>query len=222
MKKLLKESSDWVWRLFEFSILPYFLDFCLTFNTEIDIHHTETAMNLSLRTLLLLGVSAELAILLISYLLHPEVGETFRHAARYSGRLSAIIFLFTFYLFAHSYPTALAHNTQLRNFILLFAILHVIHFGFLVTNVYLNAVPLEAVKLAGGALAYLMIVVAPYKLHQLKPKFQLVYFYYVSLVMILTYMARIKGDFEGAEPFWLHYLIMGILISCCILFGWWM
>ena len=179
-------------------------------------------MNFSLGKLLVLGISIELAILLISYALHPEIGETFRHAARYSGRLSAVVFLFTFYQFASSFPARVEANTQLRNWLMLFAVLHVIHFGFLAANVYLNTVPLEVPKLAGGFLAYLMIVIAPFKLHQLKFKFQLVYFYYVSLVMILTYVARIKGDFEGAEPFWFHYLSISVLIGCCILFGWWM
>lgn len=179
-------------------------------------------MNFSLSKLLLLGVSAEITILLISYALHPEIGETFRHAARYSGRLSVLIFLFTFYQYASSFPAPVEGNTQLRSWLTLFAVLHLIHFGFLATNVYLNAVPLEIPKLAGGALAYLMIVIAPFKLHQVKTKFQLVYFYYVSLVMILTYVARIKGDFEGAEPFWFHYFSISMLIGCCVLFGWWM
>jgi len=178
-------------------------------------------MNLSLKKLLLLGVCAEIIILLASYILHPSIEETFRYAARYSGRLSALIFITTFYLFASYYPTPVKQNTQLQNSVMLFAVLHVIHFGFLAMNVYLNSIPLEAVKVAGGALAYLMIVAAPFKLHQVNIKVQLVYFYYVSLVMILTYVARIKGDFEGAEPFWFHYLSMGILIGCCVLFGWW-
>lgn len=86
-------------------------------------------------------------------------------------------------------------------------------------NVHLNSVPLEVPKLAGGALAYLMIVAAPFYLHKVNFKLQLVYFYYASLVMILTYVARIKGDFQGAEPFWFHYVMIGILIAACIGFG---
>jgi len=179
-------------------------------------------MKLSLRNLLFLGVSIEIIILLVSYLLHPEIEETFRYAARYSGRLSALVFLYTFYQYASSFPSPIKDNIELRNFIRLFALLHVIHWGFLATNVYLNSVPLETVKVIGGALAYLMIVVAPFKLHQLKTPFQLTYFYYVGLVMILTYVARIKGDFEGAEPYWLHYLAISTLMVCCLVFGFWM
>ncbi|MFP4844383.1 hypothetical protein [Winogradskyella sp. PE311] len=95
-----------------------------------------------------------------------------------------------------------------------------IHFGFLATNVYLNAIELVPIKLLGGCAAYLMIIVAPFKLHKLSFIKQLIYFYYVSLVMILTYVARVKGDFEGAEPFWFHYLSLSILIFCCIFFAW--
>ncbi len=111
-------------------------------------------------------------------------------------------------------------NTRLRNWLLLFAVLHVIHFGFLATNVILNNIPIVPVKLTGGALAYLMIVLAPLVLHKLKLGWQLVYFYYVSLVMLITYVARAKGNFEGAEPFWFHYIMLGTFILCGVVFGW--
>ena len=71
------------------------------------------------------------------------------------------------------------------------------------------------VKVIGGVLAYLMIVLAPLYLHKLKLSWQLVYFYYVSFVMLMTYVGRIQGDFEGAEPFWFHYFAIGIIFSCC-------
>lgn len=176
-------------------------------------------MNLSLNKLVQIGVLLELLILLVSYLMYQEPSETFRYAARYSGRLSALVFLFTFYLYTKSFPLPLKDHIELRNFIKLFAVLHIIHFGFLAANVYLNSIPLIPVKLMGGALAYLMIVVAPFKLHGLKIAWQLTYFYYVSLVMIMTYIARIKGDFIGAEPFWFHYLAVGLFIFCGIAFG---
>jgi len=56
-------------------------------------------MKVSLARLLFLGVLAEIIILGVSYALHPEEGETFRYASRYSGRLSALVFLLSFYLF---------------------------------------------------------------------------------------------------------------------------
>ena len=177
-------------------------------------------MKVSLRSLILLGVVLELAIFLISYLTQPSIEETFRYAARYSGRLSAIVFLGTFYLFVVAHPAPAEGNRPLRNFILLFAVLHGIHFGFLATNVLLNAIPLEAHKLAGGALAYIMILAAPFQFHKINFKLQLLYFYYVSFVMIMTYVARVKGDFQGAQPSLFHYVMMGILLLASVLFGW--
>ncbi len=177
-------------------------------------------MKSSLKKLLIVGIITELIIFLISYYLHPELNETFRYAARYSGRLSLMIFLLSFYLYTVSFPKPLKGNIQLQNFIKLFAILHVIHFCFLATNVYLNNIELVPIKLLGGFLAYLMIVIAPFKLHSVSLAKQLIYFYYVSLVMVLTYVARVKGDFEGAEPFWFHYFSLIVLILCCIVFGW--
>lgn len=178
-------------------------------------------MNPSLKKLLLLGVLAEIVIFLIAYFTHPETGDTFRYAARYSGRLSFGVFFYAFYLFANSYPTPIVQNQSLRNFITLFAVLHIIHFGFLAMSVYLNSIPLETIKVIGGALAYLMIVVAPFKLDQVSSRLQLVYFYYVSLVMSLTFVARLKGDFEGAEPYWFHYFGLGMMIVGAVLFGTW-
>ncbi len=176
-------------------------------------------MKVSLQKLLLLGVLLEFLILLICYFLHPEIEETFRYAARYSGRLSAGIFLYTFYTYTIAFPNSFTKSSKLRHFIRLFAVLHLIHFGFLVTNVYLNEIPLVPVKLVGGLLAYLMIVWAPFKLHKLKHSLQLVYFYYVAFVMIMTYLARAKGDFVGAEPSWFHYLALVVFVVSAAVFG---
>jgi len=175
-------------------------------------------MKLSLQKMLLLGICLEFLILVICYY-YPEKEETFRYAARYSGRLSAVVFLFTFYRYAMAFPNPLRENKEVRNLVQLFAVLHVIHFGFLATNVYLNDIALVPVKLSGGALAYFMIVVAPFVIHKSKKNLQLLYFYYVSIVMIVTYLSRAKGDFEGGEPFWFHYLALGVYVVCCIVFG---
>ena len=176
-------------------------------------------MKYSFKKILILGIVVELIIFLSSYFLHPEIEETFRYAARYSGRLSLIIFLLSFYLYTISHPKPLKENIQLQNVIKLFAILHIIHFCFLATNVYLNSIELAPIKLLGGFVAYLMIVIAPFRLYRVRFSKQLIYFYYVSLVMILTYVARIKGDFDGAEPFWFHYFSLVVLMLCCIVFG---
>ncbi len=176
-------------------------------------------MNTSFNKLLLIGVALEFLILIGCYLLHPEWEETFQYAARYSGRLSAVVFLYTFYSYAMTFPLVLGKNLKVRHFIKLFAVLHVIHFAFLALNIYLNDIQLVPVKLLGGALAYLMIVVAPFILHRLKRPFQLLYFYYVALVMTITYVARVQGDFEGAQPYWLHDAMLVIFLVAMIGFA---
>lgn len=176
-------------------------------------------MRISLKNLLLLGILTEILIFIVCYFTQPNLNEIFRHAARYSGRLSFIIFLGTFTLFAFGYPRPMKDNERLRNWLLLFAVLHVIHFGFLSANVIINDIILVPEKLAGGALAYLMIVLSPFFLHKVRLWMQLVYFYYVGIVMGVTYLARARGDFEGSEPFWFHYSAIGILIGCMLYFG---
>jgi len=176
-------------------------------------------MKLSLSKLVLLGVLLEIMILIGSYLIYPELERTFRYAARYSGRLSALVFLIAFYSYAMAFPKALKEHIEVRSWIKLFAVLHVIHFFFLAMNIYLNSIEFVPVKLSGGALAYLMIVAAPFVLHKMKKAVQLVYFYYVTIVMLVTYLSRVKGDFEGGEPFWFHYLALGIFVIAAIVFG---
>jgi len=64
-------------------------------------------LKLSLPKLLGLGIVLEVLIFIGSYILHPELEETFRYAARYSGRLSAVVFLFAFYRYAMAFPRPL-------------------------------------------------------------------------------------------------------------------
>lgn len=173
----------------------------------------------NLKRLITFGILAELLIFAICYFMESSLEETFRLSARYSGRLSFGVFMIAFYLFAFGHPKAIKENAQLQNWLVLFAVVHLIHFGFLSTNIYLNNIPIVPVRLIGGAVAYLMIVFAPFVLHKLRLGWQLVYFYYVSMVMGLTYLARAKGDFEGAEPFWFHYAALGLIIVCALYFG---
>ena len=102
-------------------------------------------MHRSTKQLLLLGVLAEAAIWLVSYVITDSLHETFRLSARFSGRLSALVFLFTFFQYARSFRAP--EQGSVQKYITLFAVLHAIHWGFLATNVYLNEIPLETHKL---------------------------------------------------------------------------
>ena len=146
-------------------------------------------MKISFKNLLLLGVGAELLILIISHLIAHDFAEVLRLSARYSGRLSGMLFLGVFYLYVTPSPNKMESGSPFMNYLKVFTILHLIHFGFLAGNVWINDITLIPVKLAGGSLAYLMIILAPWVFQKLKVWMQLVYFYYVSLVMIITYWA---------------------------------
>lgn len=170
---------------------------------------------------LLGGVLLEVLILGYSYMSFDEPGEVFRHAARYSGRLSLFVYLFVFSYFALTY-----HNTSsgvmenVRRLVSIFCVMHFIHFGFLAMNVYLNEIPLVPYKLAGGALGYLMILLYPFFLTSIKRKaWHNIYFYYLGIVMILTYLARIKGEFVGVTAGPIHYFGMGSVLLAFVVYA---
>ena len=52
-----------------------------------------------------------------------------------------------------------------------------------------------------------------------KTIYHIVYFYYVGIVMAVTYLARIKGEFVGAPTELFHYFGFSIVILIYILFG---
>ncbi|MCU0325346.1 MAG: hypothetical protein MUF45_08860 [Spirosomaceae bacterium] len=76
-------------------------------------------------------------------------------------------------------------------------------------------------KLAGGFLAYSMILVYPFFLERpnLPRFFHLIYFYYVGIVMVITYVSRINGSFEGASPEPFHYLGLVSTLLAFVGFG---
>ncbi len=179
---------------------------------------------LSLKLWILIGIAVEALILLYCYEEFAETGEVFRHAARFSGRLSLLIYLFSFYYFANGYQQASLPLQGTRKLVTVFCFMHFIHLGFLALNIYLNDIPLVPVKLAGGFLAYLMILVYPFVIGRLGKKraVHLAYFYYVGMVMAITYVARIKGDFNGAISSMYHYIGLMLVVLCFIMCTAWM
>ena len=175
--------------------------------------------NFSYRQLLLAGILFETIIFLIFFYSKQELAEVFRYSARYSGRLSLIIYLYCFYKFYRAFLKS-DNLKRVKDLVFIFGVLHVIHFGFLALSVYLNNLPIIAVKITGGALAYLMIIIYPFIIEKIKkPIYHLIYFYYVGIVMLMTYVARIKGDFEGAEPEIFHKIAFVFLILVFLKFG---
>ncbi len=175
--------------------------------------------NLSYKKYLIFGVLLELLILLYFYLIMDNYGDIFRYVARYSGRLSLIIYLFCFYQYVCSFER-LKNIQNTKTAVSIFCILHLIHFVFLVLSLYFNELPLIPFKIAGGFLAYIFIIIYPLIIDKIsKSIYHIIYFYYVGIVMLMTYIARIRGEFIGAEPELFHYVALILLLIAFLFFG---
>ena len=164
------------------------------------------------------GVFVELLIFLIFFLSVDDISETFRYSARYSGRLSLIVYLYCFYVFSKEFEGNKYNKT--KKVVLLFSILHLIHFIYLAFSVWLNELPIIPYKLLGGFIAYILIIIYPLLIDKIKKTiYHIIYFYYVGIVIAVTYLARIKGEFVGAPTELFHYFGFSIVILIFILFG---
>ena len=171
-----------------------------------------------MKKIISLGVFAELLIFLIFFLSINYISETFRYSARYSGRLSLIVYLYCFYVFSREFERNKYNKT--KKVVLLFSVLHLIHFIYLAFSVWLNELPIIPYKLLGGFIAYILIIIYPFLIDKIKKTiYHIVYFYYVGIVMAVTYLARIKGEFVGAPTELFHYFGFSIVILIFILFG---
>ena len=169
---------------------------------------------INFKKLSLIGIALEIIIFLVSYSISVDRSETFRYAARFSGRLSLFIFLLAIWQFARSTPSSENEFIKTRTLTAVFALMHYIHLFLLMMNVKLNFVTLIPHKLAGGILAYLIILLYPIFFERIKNKKAIhsIYFLYVGFVMAMTYIARINGEFEGASPELFHKLGLGLVL----------
>ena len=108
-------------------------------------------IKLTFKSYLSLGILAELIILIFFYLISENLGEIFRMSARYSGRLSLIIYLICFYHFTFSFIKRKS-KTELNQSVIIFCVLHYIHFIYLALSVYLNDLPIIPSKLSSFAI----------------------------------------------------------------------
>ena len=171
-----------------------------------------------MKKIISLGVFVELLIFFNFFLSVDDISETFRYSARYSGRLSLIVYLYCFYVFSKEFEGNKYNKT--KKVVLLFSVLHLIHFIYLAFSVWLNELPIIPYKLLGGFIAYVLIIIYPLLIDKIKKTiYHIIYFYYVGIVMAVTYLARIKGEFVGAPTELFHYFGFTIVILIFILFG---
>lgn len=166
-----------------------------------------------------LSVILEVMLVLFFFVIEGDIGEVFRLAARYSGRLSLGIYLLCFYLFVEVQQKD-KPSKKIKKALGIFAVMHLIHFVYLSVSIHINQVPIVPTRLAGGFIAYLMIVLYPFMIEKIARKvYHLIYFYYVGFVMMMTYISRVRGQFEGASPEIFHYVALIVLLTAFLFFG---
>lgn len=176
--------------------------------------------------LLMLGIALEVFVMILAFI-ESKGDKTlfFQASARLSGRVSLIFFLF-YGIYATRHPSVeigipLSIKTQLVSD---FAVIHIIHWFFLAVAVVLSDFELVPFRVAGGALAYLMIVLMPF-IYQKKLlsnisliTLQNVYVFYVWLIFFMTYLSRVRGQTPTATGQMFAY---GVLIVVTMSFFVW-
>jgi hypothetical protein len=162
---------------------------------------------------LVLGVACECLIWSWSQGQAESWEEGVRLAARFSGRFSFLIFLCGAWLHGQVRKQAEPNRQKWLAAVTLFAWVHAIHLGFVGLNVAQNEVELVLTKLIGGGLAYAMVLLHPIAIGRLAPNnvYHRVHYGYVGFVMGVTFLARLRGDFDGAENSWFQYAGLGVL-----------
>jgi hypothetical protein len=172
--------------------------------------------------LLILGIALEVLVILLAFM--ESKGDTilfFQASARLSGRVSLMFFLF-YGIYATRHPSVetnsipLSIKTQLTKD---FAVIHIIHWVFLAIAVVLSDFELVPFRVAGGALAYGMIVVMPF-IYQRKlfasfslPMMQHVYIFYVWLIFFMTYLSRVREQTPTATGDMTYYWVLMVITA---------
>ncbi len=146
--------------------------------------------------------------------------EGVRLAARYSGRFSFVVFLSGAWMHFQARNESQVDRQWWLTVATLFAWVHAIHLGFVGLNVSKNEVELVLTKLIGGGLAYAMVLLHPAAIVRLAPNqaYHRVHYGYVGFVMGVTFVARLRGDFDGAENSW--FQVFGLTLLGVILLAW--
>lgn len=176
-------------------------------------------MEKRLLRLLPYGYCLEVFILIMSYL--ESYGDTtafFQVAARLSGRVSLLFFLI-YAIYTTVYPSVkedieLKVKTSLSKD---FAIIHVIHWMFLAVAVTLSGFEIVFIRIIGGALAYLMIILMPLVYEKRLfadrplPMLENGYIIYVWFIFFMTYLPRILGKVPTATGTLPSYIALMVL-----------
>lgn len=141
----------------------------------------------------------------LGWLQEGDMAAAMRMAARFSGRVSFLAYLTSMAVFV-GWMRGKSSRSVAVEAAQAFAWVHLLHFGYLAANIRMSAITPELYKAIGGALAYAMILTHAFWVRRWPPQHaaHAVYFVYVGLIMIGTFVSRLQGEFPGSEPSAIH------------------
>lgn len=156
----------------------------------------------------------ELIIYTISVKIANSSTSEFQLAARYSARSSFALLAIILFWIGSSGLISIYKNISTKNLfiITLFLLMvnHLIHFGYLFMNYSANNKTLLQAKNVAGALAYLMLLAAPWylckndKLTRNRYKQIIIFLAFISLIFIATYIGRLTNHTPVLSSIWLY------------------
>jgi hypothetical protein len=170
------------------------------------------------RKCVFLVIGFEVLIVILAIGFYGYTTEALQAIARYSGRLSLLIFSIIFIL--QSNPV-LINEWLSRHFYFVFCVAHGIHLIELLAYVRASETKLIPLRVAGGALAYLLIFIMPV-IHLLFTKGRIsqkvhstlsqVYLYYVWFIFLMAYIPRVQGKLPNAGGTFTEHVLLLIFV----------
>ncbi len=174
--------------------------------------------------ILTLGLWANAIIAVYAWIATNDLVIFWQIMTRLSGRVSLGVFILLFIyetilLKKRNVPTFF-ESTTMWHWRAGFAIHHYLHLIFIGIYVVSSGIELVPFRLAGGALAYLLIGVMPFLSVQILEKkwLRFFYLYYVWFVMFMTYVARLQRDFPNAGGNYTEYVFFSSILVLAL--GW--
>ncbi len=156
-----------------------------------------------------------------------EPSLTFQLAARYSARLS-----FLLYLIATAYTMSFGLRTifdkpnwkgLFGTFVIGFGINHLIHFGYLFTYHSLSGLEVFSTNNLAGALGYITLVMGAYFSITLKKCTGFFYWafsagsLFIAVIFVVTYMRRLSKEYPLATSEWLIKVLLTLAIISIVM-----
>ncbi len=176
---------------------------------------------MTFRQALFVLIVVQAAIIPLAIMHHGYAMETMQAIARYSGRLSLVIFSIIFLSRKEGFN---AKQWLSENYFLIFAIAHGIHLAELLSYQYLSGGTLNPLRASGGFLAYVFIFIMPWIQTRWRDgelsltsftRIEWFYLGYIWFIFFLTYLPRVMHRMPQAGGTYKEHLIL--LLWVCLL-----